>query len=64
MSKNVKKRKYELDARNSVRNENKNLEDVWLIIKFLVFQILSLTSGRLNNRQASTSIRNTQQQTR
>jgi hypothetical protein len=26
-----KKRKYELDARNSVRNENKNLEDAWLI---------------------------------
>jgi hypothetical protein len=25
-----KKRKYELDARNSVENESKNLEDVWL----------------------------------
>jgi hypothetical protein len=31
MSKNVKKRKYGLVARNSVRSENKNLEDAWLI---------------------------------
>jgi hypothetical protein len=29
--KKCKKRKYGLDARNSVRNENKNLEDAWLI---------------------------------
>jgi hypothetical protein len=29
--KNVKKRKYGLDARNSVKNENKNLKDAWLI---------------------------------
>jgi hypothetical protein len=29
--KKCKKRKYGLDAMNSVRNENKNLEDAWLI---------------------------------
>jgi hypothetical protein len=29
--KECKKWKYELDARNSIRNENKNLEDAWLI---------------------------------
>jgi hypothetical protein len=29
--KKCKNRKYGLDARNSVRNENKNLEDAWLI---------------------------------
>jgi hypothetical protein len=29
--KKCKKRKYGIDARNSVRNENKNLEDAWLI---------------------------------
>jgi hypothetical protein len=31
MSKNVKKRKYGLDSRNSVKNKSKNLEDAWLI---------------------------------
>jgi hypothetical protein len=31
MSKNVKKRRYGLDARNSVRNENETLEDAWPI---------------------------------
>jgi hypothetical protein len=31
MSKKCKKRKYGIDARNSVRNENNNLEDAWLI---------------------------------
>jgi hypothetical protein len=31
ISKKCKKRKYELVSRNSVRNENKNLEYVWLI---------------------------------
>jgi hypothetical protein len=29
-----KKRKYELDARNSVRNGKKNLEDAWLICEY------------------------------
>jgi hypothetical protein len=29
--KKCKKRKYGLDARNSVKNESKNLEDAWLI---------------------------------
>jgi hypothetical protein len=31
--KKCKKRKYGIDARNSVRNENKNLEDAWLVIE-------------------------------
>jgi hypothetical protein len=37
--KKCKKRNYGLDARNSVRNESKNLEDISETLWFFVFHI-------------------------